>query len=152
MLKMKEYHKGAKPDPKIIEEFVNKTLAEGQVIPGYGHAVLRNTDPRFTHQKEFAKQYVKNDEIIDLVDTCYEVIPKILQKLGKVKNPWPNVDNYSGSLLHHFGLKEFEYYTVVFGVSRSLGCLSNAVWSRALGLPIERPGSLDYASLNKLKK
>lgn len=151
MLQLKEFHQGKKPDPKIIEEFVHKTLNSGQVIPGYGHAVLRSTDPRFVHQKEFAKANIKDDYLCDLIAVCYDVIPKVLKQLGKVKNPWPNVDNHSGALLYHFGMKEFEYYTVVFGVSRALGCMSNAVWSRALGLPIERPGSLDFDSMSKLK-
>ncbi len=54
MLDLKAYHQGKAPDAKLIEEFVHKTLNSGQVIPGYGHAVLRHTDPRFVHQKQFA--------------------------------------------------------------------------------------------------
>jgi citrate synthase len=115
---------------------VAATLSSGKVIPGYGHAVLRHTDPRFLHQKQFAEQHIKDDYLCDLIKVCYEVIPKKLTALGKVKNPWPNVDCHSGALLHHFGLKEFEYYTVVFAVSRALGCMANSVWSRAYGLPI----------------
>jgi len=53
----------------------------------------------------------------------FEVVPPILDSLGKVKNPWPNVDAHSGALLVHFGLKEYTYYTVLFGVSRALGVL-----------------------------
>ena len=63
---LKEYHKGEKPNKKIIEEFVRKTLGEGRVIPGYGHAVLRNTDPRFMHLKSFADRNIKDDYICDL--------------------------------------------------------------------------------------
>lgn len=50
ILELKEYSHGKKPTKEIVEEFVNKTLKEGKVVPGYGHAVLRNTDPRFTHE------------------------------------------------------------------------------------------------------
>lgn len=53
------------------------------------------------------------------------------------------MDAHSGVLLYHYDIKEFEYYTVIFAVSRALGCLSNLVWSRALNYPIERPGSVD---------
>ena len=52
--------------------------------------------------------------------------------LGKVKNPNPNVDAHSGVLLYELGMKEFEYYTVVFAVSRAMGVLANTVWARAM--------------------
>ena len=131
-------------DPALQESvraFINAKLKTG-VIPGYGHAVLRSTDPRYTHQKKQAERLVKDDPLVTLVHACEAVIPPILEGLGKVKNPFPNVDAHSGVLLYSQGLTQFEFYTVVFGVSRALGCLSNTVWARALGLAIERPGSL----------
>ncbi len=131
-----------KPSKKQIADYVKSTLAAGKVIPGYGHAVLRQTDPRFTAQKEFAEKYVKNDDIINTVWKIYEVVPDILGSLGKVKNPWPNVDAHSGALLVHYGIKEYSFYTVMFGVSRALGVLASLCWSRALGLPLERPKSV----------
>jgi len=132
-----------------ISEEVWKILNSGKVVPGYGHAVLRNTDPRYLHQREFAQKHIKNDPLVDLSVKCYEVIPGILKQLGKVKNPFPNVDCGSGVLLNHYGMSEYEYYTVVFAVSRALGCMSNLVWSRALGLPIERPGSTTIEAIEK---
>ena len=101
---LKEYHKGEKPSPKIIEEYVRKTLGEGRVIPGYGHAVLRNTDPRFMHLKSFADRNIKDDYICDLARTCFDTIPGILGTFGKIKNPYPNVDAFSGALLQHYGI------------------------------------------------
>ena len=130
-----------KPNKKQIIEYAKKTLAEGRVIPGYGHAVLRQTDPRFTAQQEFAKKYIKDDALIHIVNTLYKVVPPILEATGKVKNPWPNVDAYSGSLLYHYGLKEHTFYTVLFGVSRALGVLASLIMDRLYGLPIERPSS-----------
>ena len=59
----------------------------------------------------------------------------------------PNVDSASGSLLYHYGLKNFDFYTVTFGTSRSMGALSQLVWDRALGLPLERPKSLSMAAI-----
>lgn len=132
-----------------IRDHVNDKLANGQVVPGYGHAVLRQTDPRFICELEFANRHIKNDNLVDLVKACYRVIPDVLQQTGKISNPWPNVDAGSGALLMHYGLKEFDYYTVLFGVSRAMGVTAAQVWSRALGLPIERPNSL---SLNYLIK
>ncbi len=130
------------PSKKQIADYVKRTLDEGKVVPGYGHAVLRQPDPRFTAQKEFAEQYIKDSDIVQVVWDVFEVVPPILQSLGKVKNPWPNVDAHSGALLVHYGLKESGFYTVLFGVSRALGVLAATCWSRALGMPLERPKSV----------
>lgn len=131
-----------KPTDEQIADYVKKTLSEGRVVPGYGHAVLRQPDPRFTAQKIFAEQYCKNDDIVNIVWQIFNTVPPILQSLGKIKNPWPNVDAHSGALLVHYGMTEYGFYTVLFGVSRALGVLAAQCWSRALGFPLERPKSL----------
>lgn len=126
------------------------TLNSGQVIPGYGHAVLRKPDPRFMAQLEFGKKHLSDDEIFRLVELVYEVVPDVLMELGKVKNPYPNVDAISGSLQYHYGVSEFDFYTVMFGVSRILGVSANAVWARALGQSMERPKSLTTSMLEEI--
>jgi len=130
------------PTKEQIAAYVQKTLSEGKVVPGYGHAVLRKTDPRFIAQQEFAKENMPDDKMVNTVWKIFETVPPILQSLGKIKNPWPNVDAHSGALLIHYGMKEYEYYTVLFGVSRGLGVLAALCWSRALGFPLERPKSV----------
>ena len=135
-----------------LGDFVRNTLKSGKVVPGYGHAVLRQTDPRYTCQREFALKHLPDDPLFKLVAMLYEVVPDILEATGKVKNPWPNVDAHSGVLLQHYELTEAQYYTVLFGVSRAMGILSQNVWSRGLGLPIERPKSVTMSWLeSKLK-
>jgi citrate synthase len=131
-----------KPTNEQIGDYVRKTLAEGRVVPGYGHAVLRKPDPRFTAQMTFAQKYCSNDDIVKVVWQIFETVPPILQTIGKIKNPWPNVDAHSGALLVHYGMTENSFYTVLFGVSRALGVLAAGCWSRALGFPLERPKSL----------
>jgi citrate synthase len=130
------------PTKQQIEEYVKKTLSEGKVVPGYGHAVLRKTDPRFTAQMEFGKKHMADDPLVQTVWNIYEAVPPILQSIAKIKNPWPNVDAHSGALLVHYGMVEYEFYTVLFGVSRALGVLSSLCWDRALGFPLERPKSV----------
>lgn len=130
-----------------IRDHVAQTLKSGKVVPGFGHAVLRKTDPRFIVELEFADRYIKNDNLVDLVKANYEVIPVELGKTGKISNPWPNVDCGSGALLMHYGLTQHDYYTVLFGVSRAFGVAPAQVWSRALGLPIERPNSFTFEHL-----
>merc|ERR1712042_202431 len=132
-----------------LKEAVWETLKTG-VVPGYGHAVLRKTDPRYTCQREFALKHLPNDKLFKLVSQLYMLVPPILLETGKVKNPWPNVDAHSGVLLQYFGTKEMNYYTVLFGVSRALGVTASLVWDRALGLPLERPKSMSTPGLKKL--
>lgn len=148
-----------------------------QVVPGYGHAVLRKTDPRYTCQREFALKHLPKDPMFKLVAQLYKIVPNVLLEQGKAKNPWPNVDAHSGVLLQvslgpglprklpshppgpgpnaavppqYYGMKEMKYYTVLFGVSRALGVLSQLIWSRALGFPLERPKSMSTKGLMQL--
>jgi citrate synthase len=130
------------PTSEQIADYVQKTISAGKVVPGYGHAVLRKTDPRFIAQMDFAKKHIPNDKLVNTVWRIYETVPPILKSLGKIKNPWPNVDAHSGALLVHYGLVEYEFYTVLFAVSRALGVLASLIWDRALGMPIERPKSV----------
>jgi len=148
---------GEKPTKENLTTILWNILKGGRVIPGYGHAVLRKTDPRYTCQREFALKHLPNDELFKLVSTLYEIIPDILTKHGKTKNPYPNVDAHSGCLLQHFNILEQEFYTIMFGVSRTIGVVSSLVWDRILGFPIERPKSETLLSLKhfaeqKLKK
>jgi citrate synthase len=138
------------PSKEQLEQFTWDTLNAGQVIPGYGHAVLRKPDPRFTAQLNFGLKHMPEDDLFKLVNLVYEVVPGVLEQLGKVKNPWPNVDAISGALQYHYGVREFDFYTVMFGVSRIMGVSANLVWARALGPPIERPKSLTTAMLEEI--
>ncbi len=141
ILAMREELGVENPTKEQISDFVKKTLSEGRVVPGYGHAVLRKTDPRYTAQREFALKYMADDSLFQTVSNIYEVVPPILSSIAKIKNPWPNVDAHSGALLLHYGITQYEFYTVLFSVSRALGVLAQLVWDRAYGLPIERPKS-----------
>jgi len=143
---------GGVPTKEQVRDYAWETLNSGQVIPGYGHAVLRKSDPRFTAQYEFAQRCLPDDELFQLASIVYEVVPGVLQEQGKAKNPWANLDAISGTLQYHYGITEMDFYTVLFGVGRSLGVTANAVWSRALGQSIERPKSLTTAMLEEMAK
>jgi citrate synthase len=141
VLEMRTKFKGV-PSDKDLRDFAWHTLNEGHVVPGYGHAVLRVTDPRFTAFHEFGARVCPDEEIFRIVDAIFRLVPDVLREQGKAKDPWPNVDAISGSLLYHFGLTEFDFYTVLFGVSRALGMCSQLIINRALGTPITRPKSV----------
>ena len=141
---------GKTPNEEEMTKFVWDTLNSGQVVPGYGHAVLRKTDPRYAAQRDFCLKYLPDDPIFKYVDVLYKVVPPILEKQGKAKNPWPNVDAQSGVIQWFYGITEYEFYTVLFGVGRAIGVACNIVWDRALGYAIERPKSLTTAMLEKI--
>ncbi len=140
---------GGVPTEEQLEAFAWETLNAGQVIPGYGHAVLRATDPRYSAFYAFAERHLPEDDFFRLVQVAYQVIPRVLQEHGKAANPWPNVDAISGVLQRHFGV-EPTFYTVLFGLGRSPGITAHGVWARALMLPIERPKSLTVSRIQEL--
>ncbi|HPR62925.1 MAG TPA: citrate (Si)-synthase [Thermoanaerobaculia bacterium] len=133
---------GGLPTEDQIRQYTWDTLNSGQVVPGYGHAVLRCPDPRFVGFNEFGRKYLPNDPVFQAVDRVFKVVPDVLKEHGKAKNPWPNVDAGSGALLYHFGLREFSYYTVLFAVSRSMGMLAQLIYNRAIMTAITRPKSV----------
>jgi len=133
---------GGVPTPDELSKFSWDTLNSGHVIPGYGHAVLRVPDPRYAAQMEFAKKRFPEDDLVRLASLVFDVVPTVLKEHGKAKNPVPNVDAISGTLQYYYGVRDFAFYTVLFGVGRALGVTANYVWARALGMPIERPKSL----------
>ncbi|KAG7195868.1 citrate (Si)-synthase [Scheffersomyces spartinae] len=135
-----------------IEKYLWNTLNAGRVVPGYGHAVLRKTDPRYTAQREFALKHMPDYDMFKLVSNIYEVAPGVLTKHGKTKNPWPNVDSHSGVLLQYYGLTEESFYTVLFGVSRAFGVLPQLIIDRGVGAPIERPKSFSTEKYIELVK
>ena len=147
-LMVKDKFKGA-PSNEQLHQFATETLSAGRVIPGYGHAVLRITDPRFDAFRDFGKMHCMDDPVFQIVDRVFEVVPDILKQIQKIKDPWPNVDAASGALLYHYGMTEFDYYTVLFSISRALGICSQAVIARAMGYPIIRPKSVTTEWIRK---
>jgi citrate synthase len=141
---------GGVPSRDELYKFAWDTLNSGHVIPGYGHAVLRVPDPRYMAQLEFAKKRFPDDELVRLAELVFDVVPQVLKEQGKAKNPAPNVDAISGTLQHYYGVREFDFYTVLFGVGRALGVTANYVWARGLGMPLERPKSLTTKMLEDM--
>jgi len=138
---------GQEPTEEVIKKALWDTLNSGQVVPGYGHAVLRKTDPRYTSQMEFCQKHLPDYPLFKVINMIYKVAPGVLMEHGKAKNPWPNVDAQSGVIQWYYGVTEYSFYTVLFGIGRAIGTLANITWDRALGYPIERPKSVTTAML-----
>ncbi len=137
------------PSEEQLEKFAQETLDAGRVVPGYGHAVLRITDPRFTAFHEFGAKYCPDDPVYRTMARVFRIVPEVLKRVQKIKDPWPNVDAGSGALLHHFGMVEFPFYTVLFSISRALGICAQHIVARAMGSPIVRPKSMTGDELQK---
>ncbi|MDP2483673.1 MAG: citrate (Si)-synthase [Candidatus Palauibacterales bacterium] len=140
---------GKEPTEDVIRQALWDTLNSGQVVPGYGHAVLRKTDPRYMSQREFCLKHLPDYPLFKVISMIFKVAPSVLQEHGKAKNPWPNVDAQSGVIQWYYGVTEYSFYTVLFGIGRAIGTLANITWDRALGYPIERPKSLTTAMLEE---
>jgi citrate synthase len=138
------------PSEEEVRQYVWQTLNSGQVVPGFGHAVLRQTDPRYTLQRKFSLKYLNDDTIFKYVDILYKIVPPILQEHGHAKNPWPNVDAQSGVIQWHYGVREYDFYTVLFSIGRAIGISANIIWDRALMYPLERPKSLTTEMLEEI--
>lgn len=69
---------GENASDEAVKEYVWSTLKGGQVVPGYGHAVLRKTDPRYTAQREFALKHLPDDPLFKLVGQIYDIVPGVL--------------------------------------------------------------------------
>lgn len=141
---------GKIPSEGEMRQFVWDTLNSGQVIPGYGHAVLRKTDPRYMLQRDFCLKHMPDDHLFKYTDALFKVVPDVLREQGKAKNPWPNVDAQSGVIQWHYGVTEYDFYTVLFGIGRAIGICANIIWDRALMYPLERPKSITTEMLERI--
>ncbi len=146
-------HFGGVPTVEQVTQYAWDTLNARRVIPGFGHAVLRDTDPRYKAQREYSLANNMGDHpVVATVHRIFDAVPAVLKEHGKAKSPWPNVDAHSGALQVYYGVDEPDFYTVLFGVSRAMGITSQLIWSRAVGLPLERPKSVTVAMLKKAAK
>ncbi len=136
------------PNESTITDFVTQTLDSGQVIPGFGHASLSIEDPRFSLFLEFVHSHSITSPYIEVVKKLCTIVPPILKQLGKVRNPNPNVDLITGSLLHAVGVTDKRFFTVLFGISRLLGIAAQYLIANTLTLPIMRSATLSDTQLD----
>jgi citrate synthase len=130
------------PDDDTLTKFVWSILKRGKIFPGFGHAVLRAQDPRFSVLYNFGKKHWPDEIVFQVVDRLCDIVPPILSEHGKAKNPYPNIDAISGSMLYHIGIKEMKFYPVMFATALSLGLSAQLILNQALKTPIFRPRSV----------
>jgi citrate synthase len=138
---------GADAGDSEIAEACRTRLNAKQIIPGFGHAVLRSMDPRFELLLAFGERHCAHEPLFRLASRLYRVAPQVLLEHGGVSNPWPNVDATGGVLLWCCGLRDPQLYTIMFSLAQMNGLLANYVLARGLGLPIMRPRSVSLQQL-----
>ena len=130
-------------EPSEIESFVRSELAAKRPIYGFGHGVLKAEDPRARLLIELGSEVCPEDENYKIVKALREIIPPILKEHPKIRNPYPNVDIASGTLLHSIGFRKPDYYTTFFGWARVAGICAQILDEResrdGRGVPIYRP-------------
>jgi len=137
------------PGDDDLKKLIWNDLRNGKIIPGFGHAVLRGEDPRFLALYGIGKKAYPDEIVFRLVDKLIQFVPPILSEHGKIKNPNPNIDAISGALLYHFGIKELDFYTVMFAASHVLGICAQLIYNQAIFNPLVRPRSVTTAWLSQ---
>ncbi|HEU4962295.1 MAG TPA: citrate/2-methylcitrate synthase [Bacilli bacterium] len=100
---------------------VQAKLDAGVKVPGFGHRVYRNYDPRGLVLKKYAQELTKragNTKWYDMTEITEGVVLEHFAKKGKDLKF--NVDLYSGSLYEAMGIP-VELFTPIFVISRVAG-------------------------------
>ncbi len=131
-------------DPEQAAETLRQRLADGGLIFGFGHAVLRQEDPRAKVQLAVGEELCPDDYWFNVVKAVRQAGIQVLGENPKVSNPYPNVDLISGSLVNALGFTDPDYYTTLFGWSRIAGIGAQIVDERlrarnGRGVAIYRP-------------
>lgn len=135
---------GDEATPEQMEKFIRQKLEHNELVFGFGHAVLRVEDPRATLLYEVVKQSYPNDPLVKTATLLREVGSRVLKENSKIADPYPNVDAISGVLLAAAGFSYPEYFTVLFGMARTVGISRQIIYERneardGKGTPIVRP-------------
>ncbi|MDN3507538.1 MAG: citrate (Si)-synthase [Simkaniaceae bacterium] len=135
---------GANASESDVEKLIRERLANKKLVFGFGHAVLRVEDPRATIFYEYCEKHFPDHPLVKIALHLRSAGPKVLAENEKISNPYPNVDAISGTMLTAAGFAYPEYFTVLFGLSRSVGIATQIVYERTearsgKGTPITRP-------------
>lgn len=114
-------------EPARARAVIEKKLAAGEKIPGFGHRVYRCEDPRVDPLRAYARELSALHGDSRYFDITCE-IDKIVVEQTKV---FANVDLYTASLYTAIGLPK-ELFTPVFAISRTVGWTSHILeqWSK----------------------
>jgi len=117
--------------------WVERALAGGRRIMGFGHRVYRTEDPRSAALRETA--LTLGGPIVELAVEVERVTLEILERTYPERRLRTNVEFYAGVVLHEIGMPA-ELFSPTFAVSRMIGWMAHALEQTA-GNRIIRPAS-----------
>lgn len=103
-------------DPKYVDAYVEKTLAEKKRIMGIGHRVYKVLDPRAPHLQRMAVELSR-----ELGEPKWIAMSERIAALMKEKKGlYANVDFYSATVYYSLGIPT-DLFTPLFAISRTAG-------------------------------
>jgi citrate synthase len=133
---------------KIIEDAKNKKIR----LPGFGHRIYKNYDPRAKIIKEtvhkLLQEFNKEDPLLDIAYTLEDIA--LTDDYFKAKKLYPNVDFYSGIMLRAIGIPA-NMFTVMFAIARMAGWI--AQWREEMlnaETAIQRPRQIYIGSTERI--
>jgi len=108
--------------PDKVPAFLHQKLANKEKIMGFGHRVYKTLDPRAKILREHAGQIASTDEERNNL----AILDALADAMVKEKGIYPNVDFYSGFVLHHLGVPTY-LFTPLFAVGRTPGWLAHVM-------------------------
>jgi citrate synthase len=106
--------------PGKVPEFLHAKLADKQKIMGFGHRVYKTLDPRAKILRAYAGQIASTAE----EKNNLAILDALAEVMVREKGIYPNVDFYSGFVLHHLGVPTY-LFTPIFAVGRTPGWLAH---------------------------
>ncbi len=149
---VKEIGEDAKEEE--VERVLRNKLLNNELIYGFGHAVLRVEDPRATLLYRMTEHSYPDHSLVKMAHLLRKIGTKVLKENPKISDPYPNIDAISGIMLTAAGFPFPEYYTLLFGLARTVGISRQIVYEReeareGKGTPIVRPKYLFKAPPKK---
>lgn len=117
--------------PENAEAYIDKRLANKEVIWGMGHREYKTKDPRAKILENEVSKLIdaRGGGINPLFETA-RAVEKVCEDRLAEKGVYPNVDFYSGVLYLEMGIP-VDQFTCLFAVSRAAGWLAH--WREQLG-------------------
>jgi citrate synthase len=112
-----------------VEPWLDRAIAGGQRIMGFGHREYKVKDPRAVILQRLAEELFDAFGHDPLYDLARSLEQAAAVRLGP-KGIYPNVDFYSGLVYRKLGIPQ-DLFTPIFAIARTAGWLAH--WKEQLG-------------------
>ena len=109
--------------PENAEKYIQNALKRKEKIMGFGHRVYKSYDPRAAILKKYGEKLVKRAGLEGWLEIAKIIEKYMIEKLGQ-KGIYPNVDFYSGIVMHSLGIETY-LFTPMFALGRISGWVAH---------------------------